>query len=85
MYTCSADDSTPEIEIRVNYVGGSIVTQKIKVPCKSGAGAVPIPYCEIDKAINSAGEIRISQGEKIIYTVKISGYNLTNDKVKTSS
>jgi len=85
MYTCSANDVAPEIEIRVNYVGGTTVRQKIKIPCEAGKGAIAIPYCEIDKSISSSGDIRVSQGEKIIYTVKISGYTLTDDKVKIGS
>jgi hypothetical protein len=85
MYTCSKEDSSPEIEIKVNYSGGTTVIQKIKVPCKAGEGAVSIPYCEVDKAINSSGEIRVSQGEKIIYTVKIAGYDLPADNVKVGS
>ncbi len=79
VYTCQGDEKS--INLKVEYDSTKSVSQTISVDCKTGQTATGIPYCEIDKAINSSGEVRISPGENINYTLKVTGATVPDSVV----
>jgi len=79
IYTCQGDEKS--ITLKVEYDGTKSASQTISVDCKSGQTATGIPYCELDKAISSSGEVRISPGENIYYMLKITGGTVENSQI----
>jgi hypothetical protein len=71
VYTCEGIEQT--VNFVVTYDGTKSVSKSVEVKCEGKTNANQTLYCEIDKAVNSTGEVRITTGENIKYTVKISG------------
>ncbi len=72
IYTC--EDKEQTVNMVVKYANDTkSVSKTIDVKCEAKADAGQTLYCETDKAVNAAGEIRISPGDNILYTLKASG------------
>jgi hypothetical protein len=74
IYTCQGNEQT--IDFVVSYDGSKSVSKSVDVKCaynKDKEKAGQILYCELDKSVNSANEVRLSPGENIKYTLKVSG------------
>ncbi len=74
IYTCQGEEKN--INMKVKYNGNKSITKDITIGCSKEGTAIGIPYCEIDKAVNSAGEVRISTGDNIMFTLKVTGANV---------
>jgi len=78
LYICSEGEKNIGMVIKTVYNNDYSATANITIPC-SGAASPSMPICELDKSISANGEVRLTQGEKITYSVKVNGQLMSND------
>jgi len=71
VYTCEGSEQT--VNFVVTYDSTKSISKSVEVKCEGKTNANQTLYCEIDKAVSSTGEVRITTGENVKYTVKVSG------------